>query len=446
MAGYVNPDGQARLVTKVFGNANGKTVRAKSLWVNRDGAPACIYREGERNLYVVGLDAGVGNKIFPMAYSYDFETFRACSITMPSTHTSYKPTAILNVIYSEELSLFVALGYYLQKNYTSSSPLYWYLMYSEDGKNWEVSHADSYTYYSTNIQLVYEPTEHLFLVANGGPKPSGSGFYFYSSTDGKTWTKTPTITPTNVSNAKLYTAYNINSLLVPGDGYIYLSGTGNSTFYDGSSYYPFLRTKDGVNYEVYRVGVDFNSANLMYGSRSLIYCDGKYYSLDSGMYLHNEDMTSQQIDYYNVGIHISSDDMQTWSFIPLDVSSINKDWDGSKYDGFFILGDKLFCSIAKDSTEVYLYSSESGASWVKEEDASDVTVGSLSFSVSDDNLFRTTEKLYTTHNYKINSTQDGIVYTYEAALEASMYAPFSLSSSSNHVIAAKMAGTGKEGS
>ena len=442
MSGYINLDGNLKAVSKVFGNMDGKTVRAKSLWVDRNGVPACIYREGDRNLYVVGMGAGDGNGVFPMAYSYDMETFRACSITMPSTHSSYKPTEILNIVYSEELSLFVALGYYLQKNYTASSPLYWYLMYSEDGKNWEVSQAKSYTYYSTDIQLVYEPSKHLFLVANRGLNPSKSGFYFYSSTDGRNWTETRTITPTNASNTKVYTAYNTTEILVPGDGYIYLSGTANTTFYDGSKYYPFLRTNDGVSYEIYRAGVDYNTANRMYGTRSLLYHNGKYYSLDSGMYLTNSNSTSQSKDYYHVGIHVSSDGMQTWEFIPLDASSIDKDWKGSKNDGFFIVDDELFCSISKSSSETYVYNRDTDSSWVKEAAVDNImgkTYQYLYIPVSKDNLVVIGGKYYRTHDFRISSTEDGVEYLEETSLAQSMRAPFSLSSSSKYIIAMKNA-------
>lgn len=442
MAGYINPDGQARLVTKVFGNTNGKTVRAKSLWTNKDGVATCIYREGERDLYIVGLDAGVGNNVFPMVYSYDFETFRACSITMPSTHSSYKPSSIKQVIYSEELGLFVALGYYLQRNYTSSSPLYWYLMYSEDGRNWEVALASSYTYYSTNIFMEYEPNNHLFLVANRGPNPSRGGFYFYSSTDGKNWTQSNTIKPTNAANTKTYTAYNIDSLLVPGDGYIYLSGVEDSTFYDGSKYYPFIRTKNGTDFELYGKGVSYNDASIMYGCRSLLYRNGVYYSLDEGMYVYNSEMTSQSKDYYTVGIHKSSDSMQSWEYIPLGFSSIDEDWSGSDLDGFFTIGNELFCSIAKESYESYLYSSVNGSSW-SEEAVEDNILGSvyeyLYIPASKENLIQIENKLYRTRDFRLSSTQTGTEYTEETALAENMRYPFSLSSSGNYAIAAKIA-------
>lgn len=435
MAGYVNPDGQARLVTKVFGNTNGKTVRAKSLWTSKDGVVTCIYREGERDLYLVGLSAEEGRAIFPMAYSYDMKTFKACSITMPSGTSDPEPSTIKEIYYSEKLGLFVGLGYFLPV--TTSALIRWYMMYSEDGKNWQVSQTFSYSYYSTNVLMTYDSVRGLFLIANKGPNPSKSGFYFYSSIDGKTWTQSNTITPTNASNSKTYTAYNIDSILAPGDGYIYLSGTANATFYDGSKYYPFLRTLDGVNFELYGKGVDYNNASLMYGCRSLLYNEGIYYSLDSGMYLKNPSMTSQSKDYYTVGIHKSSDNMETWEYIPLDVSSIDKDWDGSKFDGFFVIDYKLFCSIAKGSTEVYVYSSESGLSWIKEEDAKDVLSGFLSFSVSEENLVYGDGKFYATHNYKLNSTQDGIAYTHEVDLQTSMRAPFRLSSSDSYVLAVK---------
>lgn len=442
MGGYINPDGNLRAVSKVFGNVNGKTVPAKSLWVNRNGSPACIFSEGDKTLYIVGLDAGAGNAVFPMAYSYDFETFRACSITLPS-NVSYKPTTILDIIYSKELNLFVALGYYLQKNYTSSSALRWYLMYSEDGKNWEVGQTSSYTYYSTDIRLVYEPSKHLFLAAIKGVNPSKSGFYFYSSTDGKIWTETKTITPTNVSNTKLYTAYNVNDLLVPGDGYIYLSGTANTTFYDGSLYYPFLRTIDGVNYEVYRVGGDYNAANLMYGTRSLLYLGGKYYSLDNGMYLYNSETTSQSKDYYNVGIHVSSDNMQTWEFVPLDVSSINKDWKTAYEDGFFLIEDRLLCSISKNSSEFYVYGQNSDGSWVKESAVDNImskVYNYLYLPSSEGNMVKIGEKYYRTKKFRLSSTEDGVVYNEESSLAKSMRSPFSLSSSNIHSVAVKSAG------
>lgn len=441
MAGYVNVNQQKKAVAKVFGNVNEKTVRAKSLWTNKDGMPVCIYREGDRNLYIVGLGADEGSSIFPMAYSYDMETFKACSLTLPS-NISLKPTTILDVVYSEELDLFVALGYHLPKNYTSSSALRWYLMYSEDGKKWEVGQTASYTYYSTDIRLVYEPSEHLFLAAIKGINPSKSGFYFYSSKDGKTWTETRTITPTNVTNTKLYTAYNINALLVPGDGYIYLSGTANTTFYDGSNYYPFLRTRDGVNYEIYRVGVDYNAANLMYGTRSLLYRSGKYYSLDSGMYLSNPNSTSQSKDYYNVGIHVSSDGMQTWEFIPLDVSSINKDWRGSTNDGFFVIDDELFCSISKSSTETYVYSLLSETSWSKEAAVDNImskTYEYLYIPVSRSNLVFVDGKYYRLRGFRLSTTQDGITYSEESTLAQNMRAPFSLSTSGNYTLAVKSA-------
>ena len=438
MAGYINPDGQVRLVTKVFGNTNGKTVRAKSLWTNKDGVPTCIYREGERDLYIVGLSVKEGNSIFPMAYSYDLETFKACSITMPSGYTSYKPNAIKNVYYSEKLKLFVALGYYLPNNYTTNSTIRWYMMYSEDGKKWEVSKEFSYTYYSTWVLMVYDKEKDLFLIANQGVKPGSSGFYFYSSTDGKNWNQVNYITPINAANNNIYTAYNIGSILSPGDGYIYLSGTANSTFYDGSKYYPFLRTSDGVNFELYGKGTDYNDASLMYGSRSLLYNNGVYYSLDKSMYLYNSEMTSQSKDYYTVGIHKSSDNMQSWEYIPLDVSSINKDWDGSQYDGFFIINYKLFCSITKDNDdESYLYSSESGLMWEKES-VLDGTLEYLIFPVSEKNLFQIEEKFYRTHAAALRSTVDGIVYVDESELAERMKNPFNLSSSS-YVLAVKKA-------
>lgn len=443
MAGYINPDGQTRLVTEVFGNVSGRTVRAKSLWTNRDGVATCIYREGEREMYVVGLNAGEGNNVFPMAYSYDMDVFRACSITMPSGYESYKPVAISEIVYSKELGLFVALGYYLQKNYTSNSVLRWYMMHSEDGKNWEVSLMKTYTYYSVDFLIEYDAKNHLFLVANKGPSTSASAsrFYFYSSVDGKNWTEVEAISPTNATNTKTYTAKDIKKLLAPGDGYIYLSGGTETMLYGGSSYYQFLRTEDGINYELFNE-LSQSEAGSLYGCRSLFYMDGVYYSLDEGMYITNPNSTSQSKDYYNVGIHASYDDMDTWEYIPLDVSPLAKAWSGSSYDGFFSVGSKLLCSISKKQNESYLYSSEDGETWVKEE-VIDSILGRLYeylyVPVSDYNLILINDKLYRTHGLRLSSTEDGVEYIEESTLSASMRAPFSLSSSNSYVIAVKNA-------
>lgn len=53
MGGFLSVGGSVKKVSGVFGNVDGKTVRAKSLWVNKDGVPTKIFSsEGMLNVLV----------------------------------------------------------------------------------------------------------------------------------------------------------------------------------------------------------------------------------------------------------------------------------------------------------------------------------------------------------------------------------------------------------